>query len=337
MVSMQVDTWGLNIALQRMIKALNLDIQQTTLHQSKLLCLDLAKAASPRPKGVKGLAASIPKIWANRIAGNIGSIVKGARALSLFHIARLNNASIFRNGFYPTKANPTRRVVGYYRLATGAVRERYAVSALYRINQASQKDPDMALKNLRQVLKAHLGGTVPKVYNNFMGRAVDDYYDATRKKARSRGAAVDRVYINTSDPKQERDQLLAQIIPSIGTVKAGWIQAGLSLPVKGGPRIPAWLTGKKTVGTGNSNAVSSVSTKSTVVGVSLTNYKGNAIGMNDRTNYVAKTLRYRKTKMITFMENALKAKARQWHNKKFNASPLALAPTKSDAGDEPPE
>lgn len=335
MVKFQLDTWGFNVALRRMAKALNLDIHQTTLHQSKLLCLDLAKAASPRPKGVKGLAAAIPKIWSKRIAGNIGAIVKGARALSLFHIARLNDASVFRNGFYETKAMPTRRVVGYYRTATGAVRERFTVSALYRINQASQKDPQRALQNLRQVLKAHLGGTTPVVYNNFMGKAVDAYYDATDRKSRSRGAETNRVYINTPNPTQERASLLAQIEPHIGTVKAGWIQAGLALPVKGGAKIPAWLMNKKPVGSGSTNASSNLANKTTVVGVSLTNLKGNAIGMNDRTNYVAKTLRYRKTRMITFMENALKAKARQWHSKKFNASPLTLAPSKSE-GDEPP-
>lgn len=335
MVKFQVDTWGFNLAIRRMAAALGKDIQETTLHQSKLLCIDLATAAPPRPKGVKGLAAAIPKIWSRKISGNIGAIVKGARALSLFHIARLNDASVFRNGFYPTKALPTKRVVGYYRTATGAVRERFAVSALYRINQASQKDPQRALQNLRQVLKAHLGGTVPKVYNNFTGRAVQDYYDATGKKARSRGATVNRVYINTSDPKEERDKMLAQIMPHIGTVKAGWIQAGLAIPVKGGARIPSWLTGKKSVGSGTSNASSSLADRQAMINITLTNLKGNAIGIDDRTNYVAKTLRWRKQRMLTFMENALKAKARQWHSKKFNASPLALAPSKSE-GDEPP-
>lgn len=330
MVTIQLDTWGLNIALSRMIKALGRDAKQTTLHQSKLLCLDLAKAASPRPRGLKGLAAAIPKVWGRRIAGNIGSIVKGARALSLVHIARLNDSSVFRNGFYPTKAMPTKRVIGYRRVATGAVRERVAVSALYRINQASQRDPERALKNLRQVLKAHLGGNVPKVYNNFMGKAVDAYYDATTSKAKTRGKSYDRVYLNTADPSQERAQLLAQVMPHIGTVKAGWIQAGLAIPFKGGARIPSWLLGKRQVGAGSTN----INEATMQIGITLTNGKGNAIGMNDRTNYVAKTIRWRKKRVIATMENALKATARKWHSKKFGSTPLALAP--SDTGSEEP-
>lgn len=331
MIRSQVDTWGFNIAIHRMVKALALNAEAVTLQQTKLLCLDLARAAPPRPRGVKGLAASIPKIWGKKIQGNMGAIVKGARALSLFHIARLNDASIFRNGFYPTKALNTRRVKGYYRTATGAVRETYAGSALYRINQAAQKDPQKALKNLRQVLKNHLGGFTPVVHNNFMGKAVDAYYDATRKKAQSGSRkAVDRVYINTPDPRQERAQEVANILPHIGTVKAGWIQAGLAIPHKGGAKVPAWLLNKRQVGSG-----SATTSQDMRISIALTNGKGNAIGIDDRTNYVNKTLRWRKNRMLTYMENALKAQARKWHNKNFGSTPLALAPSKGE-GEEPP-
>jgi hypothetical protein len=320
--------WGLNIALRNFIKTLGKNAAETTLHQSKLLCLDLAAAASPRPRGVKGLAAAIPKIWGKRIAGNVGAIVKGARALSLVQIARFDDASVFRNGFYPTKALPTRRVIGYRRTATGAVRERYQVSPLYRINQAAQKNPQVALKNLRQVLKNHLGGTVPTVYNNFMGRAVDQYYKETSNKAK--GGKFSRVFINYPDVREEREKLVDSIIPHIGTVKAGWVQAGLAIPVKGGARIPQWLLSKRTVGAG-SHSVS----EDMQIGVVLTNGKGNAIGMNDRTGYVAKTIRWRKQRIITNLENAIKATTRQWQAKKFGSVSLELAPGKSN-GEEPP-
>lgn len=324
----QVDLWGLNIALRNFIRTLGKNAAETTLHQSKLLCLDLAAAASPRPKGFKGLAAAVPKIWGKRIAGNVGAIVKGARALSLTQIARLDDSSVFRNGFYPTKALPTRRVVGYYRTATGAVRERYAESALYRINQAAQKNPDRALRNLRQVLKNHLGGPVPSIHNNFMGRAVEQYYKSTTDKAK--GMKYAKVYINSPDVREDRQRLVDSIVPHIGTVKAGWVQAGQAIPVKGGPRIPQWLLSKRSVGNGSHTVSDSMQ-----IGVVLTNGKGNAIGMNDRTGYVAKSIRFRKQRIITNLENAVKATTRQWQSKKFGAVSLDLAPSKSP-GEEPP-
>lgn len=325
MINIQVNTWGLNIALQRFIKGTQKDVALETQRQAKLLCIELAAKASPRPKGLKGLAAAIPKKWAKRIKWTAGAIIKGARSLGLFHLARINDPSVFRNSYYPSKVSP--KVVGVRgrRLATGAILFRQQISPLHRIMAAAQKDPARALRNLRQVLGKRLEGTSPIVHNNFMGRAVDAYYsslsDAAKRGAlKGKSGKFQKVFINTPDPRLEREQQVAAATAQIGTVKAGWIQAAEAIPVKAGPRVPNWLRGKRTVGNGQ------VTTSSNKTGVALLNSVGNANGMDDRTQYVNEALRSRTYKLRRGLEEALKAQARKWYQRNRQPIPAALAP-----------
>lgn len=309
MLTIKVETWSLNIAIRQFIKGTQKDVALETQRQAKLLCLELASKASPRPKGVKGLAASIPRIWGKRVRGQIGSIVKGVMSLGLFHLARINDPSVFQRSYYPGKVTPQQRTTRKsYRLFNGSImfRDVQEVSPLYRIMEAAKKDPNRALKNLRQVLKARLSGNAPTIYENAVkGPGNAAYYQSLNKKAK--GGKVEKVFVNTSDPRIDRNILATVIESRIGTVKAGWIQAGLAIPVKAGPRVPSWLTNKRTVGQGQ------VTQSGMTTGVSMLNFVGNAGGMADRTDYVKEALRSRTAKLRTGLEEALKAQARQWY------------------------
>jgi hypothetical protein len=326
MVTFQVEMWSLSLAIRRFIKGTQKDVALETQRQAKLLCLELAAKASPRPRGVKGLAAAIPKIWARRVRGQIGTIVKGVGSIGLFQLARLNSASIFKNSYYPGKVTPQMRTVTkMYRTARGETvgKQVTEISPLHRIMEATKKDPQRALLNLRQLLKARLSGSAPTVYDNFMGRAVEDYYGSLKNKAQGKmmgkNPKIQRVYINTSDPRPDRETLAKTIDAQIGTVKAGWVQAGLAIPVKAGPRVPAWLTGKRSVGMGQVN-VTGMRTA-----VALLNTIGNAGGVDDRTQYVQAALASRTAKLRTGLEEALKAQARQWYVRNKQPIPAAIA------------
>lgn len=324
MISIQVNTWSLNIAIQRFIRGTQKDVAHETQRQAKLLCLELAAKASPRPRGVKGLAASIPKIWGKRVRGQIGAIVKGAGSLGLFHLARINNPTVFARSYYPGKVTAQFRTVNkLYKNARGEVvgKQVTEVSPLHRIMEAAKKDPDKALKNLRQVLKARLSGDFPTVYDNAVrGPGNAAYYESLTKKSKAPGSKAQRVYINTSDPRFDRNLLGTLIEGKIGTVKAGWVQAGLAIPVTAGPKIPGWLRGKRTVGSGTVNK------SADHTGIALLNTVGNANGMDDRTQYVNDALRSRTAKLQRGLEEALKAQARKWYQRSGQPIPAALAP-----------
>lgn len=327
MITIQVNTWGLNIALQRFLKGTQKDVALETQRQAKLLCIELAAKASPRPKGMKGLAAAIPKKWGKRIKWTAGAIIKGARSLGLFHLARINDPTVFSNSYYPSKVSPKQvlKKGASTRLFTGAILFRQEVSPLHRIMKAAQKDPARALRNLRQVLKARLAGSAPTVHNNYTGKAVDAYYqsltDAAKRGAlKGKAGKFQKVFINTADPRAERNQQVAVATAQVGTVKAGWIQAAEAIPVKAGPRIPNWLRGKRAVGNGQVNT-SDIRTQ-----VSLLNSVGNANGMDDRTQYVNEALRSRTYKLRRGLEEALKAQARKWYQRNRQPVPAALAP-----------
>lgn len=362
MIRIQVSTAILNRAIRDFIAGTKKDLVVETQRQAKLLCIALATQAPPKPSGMGGLEASIPKVWGKRIRGQMGTIIKGVRSLGLFALARINDPTVLKNSYYPNKVTPQLRLVtkkytpaqlranerkqlrdlrGNKRKKKQASLEKNRgsefestgyqvteVSALHRIMEASKTNPQSALKNLRQLLKNRLQGTVPTIHNNLMGRAVADYYASLNNKAKTRAKGskmTQKVYINTGDPRQDREQLAAQVERNIGTVKAGWVQAGLAIPVKAGPRLPAWLTGKRPVGQAQVNA----SGMRTVV--SLLNNEGNAGGIDNRTDYVSTALRSRIAKVQTNINEAMKAQARKWHKRAGIPVPASLAPGKAAA------
>jgi hypothetical protein len=326
MVDIKVNTWGLNVALHRFIRGTQKDVALETQRHAKFLCLELASKASPRPRGLKGLAAAIPKKWSKRIKWSAGAIIKGARSLGLFHLARINDPTVFANSYYPTKvsAKQVTRSKGT-RLFTGAILFRQEISPLHRIMAAAQKDPARALRNLRQVLKNRLAGEAPTVHQGFEGPARAAYYSSLT--AAAKGGALkgktgkfQKVFINTADPRVERQKQVDLAMAQIGTVKGGWIQAADAIPVKAGPRVPAWLRGKRSVGSGTVNQ------STDRVSISLNNIVGNANGMADRTQYVNQALRSRKAKLERGLEEALKAQARKMLKRSGQTIPAHLAP-----------
>jgi hypothetical protein len=323
MLTIRAQTAFLNRAISEFIGGTKKDVQLETQRQAKLLCIELAAAASPKPRGVSGLAAAIPKIWGRKVRGELGAIVKGVRGLGLFALAKLNDPGILKNSYYPTKVRPQMRLVTkLYRKPNGEVvgKQVTEISALHRIMESAKTRPQLALFNLRKLLKNHLSGQAPKVYNNFMGATVKEYYATLsgRAKTGKRGKASPKLYINTPDTYQEREALAGQIDRTIGTVKAGWIQAGLAIPVKAGPRIPAWLLSKRTVGSGTATQAGMDTS------VKMLNTVGNAIGIDDRTDYVRRTLQTRQRKVVNGLREALKAQGRKWYKKQGLPIPADL-------------
>lgn len=310
--------------MSQLARGLKKDVHDETLRQAKLLTLAIASAAPPRPKGSKGLAANIPNKRAKSVAGGIAAIVKGVNGMPLRQVAAANDPTVFtnsiRNGGAPNKEH-TRTTST--KLATGAIMfsQKTNESPLWRIYRAAKTDPVRALKNLRQVLK---NNTVqaPMIFNNFMGKAVEEYYNSLNKKSRKQ--PYPKVFINARKVTDERKQLLEQIKPTIGTVKAGWVQAGLQIPVRAGGRVPNWLLNKKVIGstTANMNGMQ--------LAVSLTNMKGNALGMNDRLDYVGKAVRFRTRKMVNGLREAIKAQLRKKYTRAKQPVPAHLAAGKPD-------
>lgn len=307
--------------MSQLARGMQKDVQDETLRQAKLLTLAIASSAPPRPKGSKGLAANIPNKRAKSIAGGIAAIVKDVRGMPLRQVAATNDPTVFTNslrqGGSPNKEHT--RVSA--RLATGALMFSTGESPLWRIYKAAKSDPVRALKNLRQVLKNHTV-QAPMVFNNFMGKAVEEYYSSLGKKSRKQPYA--KVFINARKVAEERKQLLDQIKPSIGTVKAGWVQAGLQIPIRAGGRVPNWLLNKKVIGS------SSASINGMMLSVNLTNAKGNALGMNDRVDYVGKAIRFRTQKMINGLREAIKAQLRKKYVRAKQPVPAHLQPGKPD-------
>lgn len=356
MLTIKVKTALLNRAIRDFIAQTGKDLPLETNRQAKLLCIELAAGASPKPAKLNRLAAAIPKIWGRRIRGQMGTIVKGPRSLGLFALASINDTSVLKNSYYPGKVSAQLRTYvkkytpsqlrAFERKQLAGLRGKKRakakaqlqaggselqttgytvneVSALHRIMEASQKNPQSALKNLRQLLKNHLKGDAPTVHTTLAGRAVSAYYDSLKDKAQRRvkgSKGTQKVYILASDPRPEREALAVQIDKHIGTVKAGWIQAGLAIPVKAGPRIPGWLLGKRAVGQGQSN------TNGLVTSASLLNSVGNAGGVEDRTGYVKAALDTRYRKILIAMDEATKALARSWYKKQRLPVPAYLAP-----------
>lgn len=324
----QIDTTRFNVAMSQLARGLGKDCQDETLRQAKFLCIQLAASAPPRPKDSKPLAANIPKKKANSIRGAIGSIVKSVKGMPLRQVAASNDASVFTNSIH-SKGSPSRYHVAATKLATGAVMFSKATeSPLWRIYKAAKTDPVKALKNLRQVLKNH-AVQAPLIYNNFMGKAVEAYYASLAKKSKQgKGGnkdSIEKVFINTKKVKEERLQLLAEIEPHIGTVKAGWIQAGLQIPIKAGPRIPAWLLNKKAIANTSANM-----SNTAAVSISLTNTKGNSKGINDRLDYVGKAVRARTMKMVNNLKEAIKASLRKKYIRQKQPIPPHLVAGKMD-------
>ena len=322
----QIDTTRFKAVMLHLAKSLKKDTEQETMRQAKFLCIQLAKSAPPVPRGSKGLEANIPKKKRESVLKGMKKVTKSVQGMSLMKIAAYNDSSVFWNSL-SKKTEPNKESIRFTKTATGALM--FATSGnespLWRITKAAQTDPTRALKNLRQVLKNYQV-EAPKIYGKFAnsGLALQAYYQNLNKKSKKQ--SYDTVFINTKAKglEEERMELLARIEPSIGTVKAGWIQAGLQIPVKAGPRIPSWLLNKKAIANSTTNMSNGV------VSISLTNNKGNAKGINDRLGYTAKAIRARTRKMINNIREAIKATMRKKYTSQNQPVPAHLAAGKKD-------
>jgi hypothetical protein len=309
--TVKVDNKGFNEALAHTIAAMKKDAPKETMRQGKLLALAIASAAPPRIRGLKGLAAGIPKAKADSRFKVIKRLFKAAYSMRVIDAVRMGPTEEGIDvlwGISKFRSKPVFKGIG------NASRD----NALQRILFAAQKDTMGAMRNLQQLLKKAPGGPVPQLYQDYNQRSSAHYKRLLDKMGKSGLGSIsqsERIYLR--EPiNRERKKVLAEYIPTVGTLKAGWVQAAMAIPSNAGRKPPSWLLNKKLIG---SAAVIGSGFKN---GVVITNQKGNAIGFNTRTDYVGKALRFRRMKML----NAIKAMLARKFKEKFNTADTFILP-----------
>jgi len=292
-VALQAHTKAFDKAMADLVAGMKKDANLEMQRQAKLLAFDIATTTPPRPKGVKGLAASIPRVKAKQWMKVVKGLVKPAYSMRVLDVARRGDTDTL------------------WGIAKTSSRENIMKrGAINRIVKAAGKNAVLAMKNLRQILKGKMGGgDVAQVYQDLSGKALSHYYDLVNEFGQLRGkkngkgklgqiSMSRRVYLR--EPiTAEREKIIAAYMPTIGTVKAGWVQAGMAIPIKTARKPPNWLLGKKAIGAGT------VSGSGMRVMVTLKNQKGNARGLDDRTQYVERAMRFRIRRIYNGIKGAI--------------------------------
>lgn len=305
-VTIKVDHKGFSDALAQSILVLKKDAPKEVMRQGRLLALAIASAAPPRMKGLKGLAAGIPKAKGDARMKVLKRLVKPAYSMRVIDAVRMGPTEEGLDvlwGIAKNRSKPVFKGIG------NATRD----NALQRILYAAQKDTIGAMKNLRQLLKNIPAGKTPQLFQDYNQAASKKYkglLDRMGKEGLQSIPWSDRVFLR--EPiKKERLRILAEYIPTVGTLKAGWVQAAMAIPVNAGRRPPAWLLNKKSEG----GAMVMLSGANTTITIS--NRKGNALNFNTRVDYVGRAIRFRQLKMINSVKGFLFRKfAKQYKNTK---------------------
>lgn len=311
MIKLQADTQNFNRALVELSTTLGKDLGDQTKREAKMLCLQIAANAPPRPKGAKnGLAGNIPKLRAQAWMKVVRRLVKPAYAMRVLDAVRLGDPGILAG-----IANTTTRKELF---RSGAV------NRLIRLAGAGTEkepaNPQKAMDLLKVLFKAKAGGAAPVVYPEMNAQAYQQYYNLVDKMAKvglGRLSEAERVYLQKRI-QTERSRIIKAYKPTIGTMKAGWVQAAIAIPVKAGKKPPNWLLNKKSIG-GASTAGSGFTLTCT-----MRNSKGNALGANQRLDYVGKAIRYRTRKMINNLKGAMKASLAKKYKKLGQPVPAHL-------------
>lgn len=294
MLQLQADTRVFNQAMSDLIRTLGKDMATETKRQAKLLCLAIAAAAPPRPRGAKnGLAGNIPKLRSEAWMKVVKRLVKPAYGMRVLDAARMNDPGILWGIATTTKRTNLFHSSTMNRLLKLAVEG----------GKDTGPNPTKALEIFRQIFRGKLGGPVPVVHQSWDANAANQYYRLVDKMAKvglPQISEAERVFL-VNRIQTERRNIIKAYRPTIGTMKAGWVQAGVAIPVKAGKKPPNWLLNKKTIG-----GSTTTGTEYSLV-CTIRNSKGNALGVNERLNYVGKAIRYRTRKMVNGLKGAINA------------------------------
>ena len=305
-VVLKTNTRGFDQAMRDLVDGLKKEAGTEMKRQAKLLALAIASAASPRPKGLKGLAAGIPKAKAKAWLKVVKRLVKPAYSMRILDVARRNDADTLFGIARTTTRNPLMKT-----------------SAINRIVMAARRDVYRAMINLRQILKGKLSNGEAgnaEVYQELNGAAMAQYYRLLDRMGKDGLKSIPmsaRIYLR-QPIKDERKKIMDAYIPTIGTVKAGWVQAAMAIPSKAGRKPPNWLLNKKVIGSG------SVSGDGMKMTITIRNAKGNAKGMDERTDYVRKAIRFRIHKMYAGLKGAIARKLAQKYRRLGQPVPAHL-------------
>lgn len=322
-VTVTVDAKDFNDAIGEVIRTMRKDIPTETQRQAKLLALAIANAAPPRVKGLKGLAAGIPNAKKEMRRKVIVRLVKPAYSMRVIDAARMGPTEEGLDVLYGIAT--TRKKLVF----TGQGGQSLD-NALQRILNAAQKDTIGAMKNLRQLLNGAPKGIAPTLYQDYNPKASKHYkglLDRMGKEGLKNISWADRVFLR--EPiKKERLKILAEYVPTVGKMKAGWVQAALAIPVNAGRKPPNWLLNKPSIGS------ASVSGSPTNPQVIFQNSKGNALNFNTRVDYVGRAMRYRAMRMRNGIEGFMKRTLQVYYKRKGMPIPANLQAVKRPKDDE---
>lgn len=299
-MTIKVEHRGFEEALAQCVAILKRDAGEELARQGRLLALAIASAAPPKVKGMKGLAAGIPRAKGEMRRKVLKRLVKPAYSMRVVDVARMGPTEEGLDVLWGISKTRTKPVF------TANGRANLTDNALQRILRAAQRDTIGAMKNLRQLLSNAPAGKAPTLYQDYNSRSSAHYkrlLDRMGKEGLKNIPWSDRVFLR--EPiNRERAKMLAEYIPTVGTVKAGWVQAAMAIPSKAGRKPPNWLLNKKVVGSANS----SITATNKVITIS--NRKGNALNFNTRVDYVGRAVRFRQLKMINGIKGFLLRKFR---------------------------
>lgn len=298
-VTVTVDHKGFDEALRDCVNILKKDASKEVMRQGKLLALAIASAAPPRIKGLNGLAAGLPRAKGEARMKVLKRLIKPAYSMRVIDVAKMGPTEEGLDVLYGIATTRKKTVF------TGQGKQSLD-NALQRILNAAQKDTIGAMKNLRQLLNGAPNGITPQLYQDYNKKSSAHYkrlLDRMGKEGLKNISWADRVFLR--EPiKKERAKILAEYIPTIGTVKAGWVQAAMAIPVNAGRKPPNWLLNKKVIG---SAAIAQAGAATTIT---IGNGKGNALNFNSRVDYVGRAIRFRRLKMINGIKGFLLRKFR---------------------------
>lgn len=286
MISVRAETRAFDKAMSDLIRKGGRDIHEETMRQAKLLALQVASNAPPKPKKTKGLSVSIPRIKATSWLKVVRRLVKPAYSMRVIDAMRAGDPDLLA-GIARTTKRP----------------DLLKNNSANRIIRSAKRDAVKALALLRQLFKGRDGGKTLRVYQGIEGDAMQHYYkllDDMGKYGLDTISESEKVFLKNPIGREHK-KIIAGYMPTIGTLKAGWVQAAMALPSKAGRKPPNWLLNKKQIGSGSvaMGGYSSIAI--------LRNARGNAKGVNDRIEYVGKAVRLRTRKMVAGLKGAIAA------------------------------
>jgi hypothetical protein len=290
MISATVDTRRLNQAVSEFIGATGKAVREEMARQGKFLAYELASAAPPASRGQSnGLSP-----------GNRATSQRKIKRQLEFYLRGEGEESGMRGLASVLALNNPGDLASYY--GTGAWNVDKMGETVRRIMRSVPANPELALKNLRQYLVYQVNAALAQA-----AELKTDYREQYYKQIGSRANRGPSKVIRVQGPqggegnaRRVRSTIQAKAFRSIGSIKAGWIQAGDKLPAKSAVSTPSWLSGKPQAGR------SSIEISPGKVLITVANTNGNPGGIEDRTGYVQRAVDRRADKVLYAMEGAIR-------------------------------